>query len=79
VATGYPAAVAVGSAHLVAVEGGYRITPYDPDLERQMEVARRVMKLRAFAAVEEWMVLRNPKGIGRRQLGYGRRRAAARL
>jgi putative addiction module antidote len=32
--------------HLVAVEGGYRITPYDPDLERQMEVARRVMKRR---------------------------------
>jgi len=40
--------------HLVAVEGGYRITPYDPEFERQMEVARQVMKedrdlLRALA------------------------------
>jgi putative addiction module antidote len=25
---------------------GYRITPYDPDFERQMELARRVMRER---------------------------------
>jgi hypothetical protein len=40
--------------YLVAAPDGYRITPYDPEFERQMEVARRVMKedrdlLRALA------------------------------
>lgn len=27
-------------------EGGYRITPYDPEFAEQMEAARRIMKKR---------------------------------
>jgi putative addiction module antidote len=30
--------------YLTETSDGYRITPYDPDFERQMKVARRVMK-----------------------------------
>jgi putative addiction module antidote len=29
---------------LTSTPGGYRITPYDPDFERQMTVAREIMK-----------------------------------
>jgi putative addiction module antidote len=29
---------------LTPAPGGYRITPYDPDFERQMTVAREIMK-----------------------------------
>jgi len=29
---------------LTPAPGGYRITPYDPTFERQMEIARDVMK-----------------------------------
>ena len=29
---------------LTPTPGGYRITPYDPDFERQMTVAREIMK-----------------------------------
>lgn len=32
------------SLHLTEAPGGYRITPYDPEFERQMQVARRIMK-----------------------------------
>lgn len=32
--------------YLVAAPDGYRLTPYDPEFERQMEVARGVMKRR---------------------------------
>jgi putative addiction module antidote len=40
--------------YLTEASGGYRITPYDPEFERQMTVARDVMKrdrnlLRALA------------------------------
>ena len=31
---------------LTESQDGYRITPYDPDFERQMELARRVMRER---------------------------------
>jgi putative addiction module antidote len=31
---------------LTEAPDGYRITPYDPDFERQMELARRVMRER---------------------------------
>ena len=34
------------SIHLTAAPGGYRLTPYDPAFEKQMEVAERVMKRR---------------------------------
>jgi len=30
--------------YLTATPDGYRITPYDPAFERQMEAARRIMK-----------------------------------
>jgi putative addiction module antidote len=30
--------------YLTAAPDGFRITPYDPGFERQMEVARRIMK-----------------------------------
>lgn len=32
--------------YLVAAPDGYRLTPYDPEFERQTEVARGVMKRR---------------------------------
>lgn len=31
---------------LTDAPGGYRITPYDPDFEKQMTAARRIMKKR---------------------------------
>jgi hypothetical protein len=31
---------------LTLAPGGFRLTPYDPEFERQMEVARNVMKRR---------------------------------
>ena len=31
---------------LTLAPGGFRLTPYDPDFERQMEIARKVMKRR---------------------------------
>ena len=34
------------SAHLTASPDGYRLTPYDPDFEAQMNVAEGVMKSR---------------------------------
>ena len=34
---------------LTEAEGGYRITPYDPEFEQQMEAARTVMKKRRNA------------------------------
>ena len=30
--------------YLTEAPGGFRITPYDPEFERQMKVAREVMK-----------------------------------
>jgi putative addiction module antidote len=30
--------------YLTETKDGFRITPYDPDFERQMKLARRVMK-----------------------------------
>jgi putative addiction module antidote len=30
--------------HLTEAPGGYRITAYDPEFVRQMEIARRVMR-----------------------------------
>jgi len=40
--------------YLTEADGGFRLTPYDPTFERQMEVAQRVMRknrnvLRALA------------------------------
>lgn len=32
--------------------GGFRLTPYDPEFERQMEAARRIMKNRRNALRE---------------------------
>ena len=32
--------------------GGYRLTPYDPEFEKQMEQARKVMKKRRNALRE---------------------------
>jgi putative addiction module antidote len=32
------------TVYLTETPDGYRITPYDPDFERQMKLARRVMK-----------------------------------
>ena len=32
--------------YLTPAPGGMRLTPYDPDFERQMELARRVMRER---------------------------------
>ena len=29
---------------LTEAAGGYRVTPYDPEFERQMKVAREIMK-----------------------------------
>lgn len=34
------------SLFLVETPTGYRLTPYDPDFERKMTVARKVMKKR---------------------------------
>jgi putative addiction module antidote len=30
----------------IETEDGYRVAPYDPEFERQMEAARRIMKKR---------------------------------
>jgi putative addiction module antidote len=38
--------------YLVAAPDGYRITPYDPDFERQMEVARGVLAGTMIAAMK---------------------------
>lgn len=40
--------------HLYLTESpdGYRVTPYDPDFERQMDLARRVMRERRNALRE---------------------------
>ena len=35
-----------------AADGGYRITPYDAEFERQMEAARKIMKKRRAALRE---------------------------
>jgi putative addiction module antidote len=32
--------------HLIATPDGYRLTPYDPELERQLEAGRAFMKER---------------------------------
>jgi putative addiction module antidote len=32
--------------YLTEAPDGYRLTPYDPEFERQMETARRIMKRR---------------------------------
>lgn len=34
------------SVYLTESPDGYRLTPYDPDFERQMDTARRIMKRR---------------------------------
>lgn len=34
------------SLYLTEAPGGYLITPYDPEFERQMEAARSIMKKR---------------------------------
>jgi putative addiction module antidote len=34
------------SVYLTESPDGYRLTPYDPDFERQMDTARKVMKRR---------------------------------
>lgn len=38
--------------HLTEAPGGYRLTPYDPDFEQQMTVARSVMRRRRNALRE---------------------------
>jgi putative addiction module antidote len=38
--------------YLTEAPGGYRLTPYDPEFERQMEAARRIMKKRRNALRE---------------------------
>lgn len=38
--------------YLTEAPDGYRITPYDPDFERQMDLARRVMRERRDALRE---------------------------
>ncbi len=40
------------SLFLTKTPDGYRLTPYDPDFEQQMEVARKVMKKRRNALRE---------------------------
>lgn len=37
---------------LTEAPGGYRLTPYDPEFEKQMEAARRIMKRRRDALRE---------------------------
>lgn len=37
---------------LTEAPGGFRLTPYDPEFERQMEAARRIMKKRRNALRE---------------------------
>jgi putative addiction module antidote len=45
--------VALGDTlYLTEATGGYRVTPYDPDFERQMTAARKVMKRRRSALRE---------------------------
>jgi putative addiction module antidote len=34
------------SVYLTESPDGYRLTPYDPEFERQMETARKIMKKR---------------------------------
>ncbi len=34
------------SVYLTESPDGYRLTPYDPDFERQMDTARKIMKRR---------------------------------
>jgi putative addiction module antidote len=34
------------SVYLTEAPDGYRLTPYDPEFERQMETARKIMKRR---------------------------------
>jgi putative addiction module antidote len=34
------------TVHLTKTVGGVRLTPYDPEFEKQMEVARKVMRKR---------------------------------
>ena len=38
--------------YLTEAPGGYRITPYDPDFEKQMDRARTIMKRRRNALRE---------------------------
>ncbi len=38
--------------YLTEAPDGYRLTPYDPDFERQMELARQVMRSRRNALRE---------------------------
>ena len=40
------------TVYLTETPDGYRITPYDPEFGRQMEVARKVMKKRRAALHE---------------------------
>jgi putative addiction module antidote len=45
--------VALGDTlYLTEAAGGYRVTPYDPEFERQMTAARGVMKRRRNALRE---------------------------
>lgn len=37
---------------LTEAPGGYRLTPYEPDFETEMDVARRIMKKRRNALRE---------------------------
>lgn len=38
--------------YLTEAPGGYRLTPYEPEFEAQMEAARRIMKKRRNALRE---------------------------
>lgn len=40
------------SVYLTEAPDGYRLTPYDPEFEQQMETARRIMKRRRAALRE---------------------------
>lgn len=40
------------SVYLTEAPDGYRLTPYDPEFEQQMETARRIMKRRRSALRE---------------------------
>lgn len=40
------------SVYLTESPDGYRLTPYNPEFEKQMEAARRIMKTRRAARCE---------------------------
>ena len=40
------------TVYLSRTPDGYRLTPYDPEFEQQMEVARKIMKRRRAALRE---------------------------